>query len=753
GLDDPPCRWLLAYRRESHGRVVAWLDDVLRDARVLGLQDIATLPHDLADAGRFTDWPLKMLAKPPPNTDDPIEATTRVFLEVIEKPLRLQRYPWVFAAGHAERLARAFAEARIERPDTPLVPELQVVLAHLLAGAEARNDGSTTLVEVPEDPHDLIDDALKEHLRRVLDLVYPPGTDRAARTARARALLVLRELAGVHGRHERGLGADELTRALGEDGEEVLAACATARTRLVIRERRGDTWVYVLAHDRLAEVLVRVFDAGDWLGLEVDTDLLALRRFVALQNQLYHSGDMEQSTVVTPTFYNKIEQNGEVLLWSERQREWWRACRNRLRVKQRHVLLRRVAATFVIATVAISAWAFAAQRSQYRALLEDVASGRPETAFAAIDALLDRDAEPAAIRARLTQRELPFDVFEQGLGGVAPSDRAEALIRAAKVALPLLESRSEDPVMIASVVWALDFFAATFAAEARDLKDAALATLRIQYPPPPRPTTTDPLWVTVPAGTYWMGAHPDDLRDEPDMTDEHPRHQVRVSAFQMMRREVTNSEFRRLFPTHSGPQPDSDDLPTSALSWYQAYTYAAWLGGRLPTEAEWEHAARSRCAHQFCDRHGEPTSIDEVAWWAGNSWDRSTGYPSRQPVMTREANPLGIFDLHGNVWEWTSNWYEPYPRESVADPPGPTRVVSDERIVRGGSAWRRRGAIIASERLAAVPSTYSVSIGFRVVMPFDDAPKTGQAPSHTHHPRVASLTAGPCARVPAILSN
>ncbi len=751
GLRGPPCRWLLAYRQEFHGEVFQWLSDVLRDARKEG-GGSESLPHDLSSADRFHAWPLAPLGTPAPGTDDRVEAAAGIFQAAIEKPLQLTSaagtplYPWRFAEGSAARLARAFGEARAAQRTAPLAPEFQVVLAHLLETSWTSGDDGVKVVEVPEDPGQLIDRALEEHLRRALEVVFPAGKKAAARIARTRALLALRELADAQGQRDEGRSIAALARAIGREGQQVLEKLATPQTRLVLLERHGDDQVYVLAHDRLAEVLVRVVDEGLWAGLGIDAELLGLRRFVALQNRLYAAGDVEQATAVPSGYFGKIEAHQEVLLWHDRQRAWWQACRTRRRLERRRNVVRRTVAAVVLALVAFGAWTVADRRARRRALLEEIAAGEPEVAFAALDQLTrsagydpSRD-RPEELLDRLRERENPFDIFERGLGGVDEDRRAEVLLRVAELALPILEASPggrtpegrtpegrtpegrtpEDPVLIASLVWALDFFAGpdpAFTERASALRDEVLGPLRRSRPPPPMPgpgtpAAGDPHWADIPAGTFWMGAGPEDGRDSPNMQDEKPRHQVTLSAFRMMTHEVTNAEYRRLFPDHQG----ADDLPAASMTWYEAYTYAAWLGGRLPTESEWEYVARAGCAHAYCQRDGSEATRDEVAWWVGNSADPETGEPSVKPVMQLEPNPWGLWDVYGNVQEWNASWFNAYSEVLERDPPGPTGTSLDYRSYRGASFFRPKEWILASGRGGDTPDIRGNSLGLRVVI-------------------------------------
>ena len=511
GLDGPPCRWLLAYRQEFHGEVFMWLGDVLRDAHAEGLA-IAALPHDLSGPVRFHGWPLPLFGAPAPGSGDRSSEATNAFLAAIEKPLELttsdgeKRYPWRFAEGSAARLARAFGEARTARRNAPLTPELQVVLAHLLEASWKADDDGVRRVEVPDDPGELIDRALEEHLRRSLDVAFPAGRKTETKLPRTRALLALRALADAHGRRDEGRPVAALARAIGHDGAGVLEKLATAQTRLVLLERHGDEQVYVLAHDRLAEAIVRlVDDEGAYAGLGVDAELLGLRRFVALQRELFTSGEVEQSTEVPKDHFSGIERHADALLWDDEGRRWWQACRERRRLdRRRRVGRRRIAAeALVLLALLFVTWAaryltWGAGGARYpKHLLETIAKGHPSAAFAALARLTAESDEKPELLVRVREREKPFDVLEHGLRGVAEQRRGPALLRVVELLLPLVEEAPEDPVRIAITAWALDRFAAPDPAlteRALALRDRVLAPLRRIRPPPPL-RSEDPDWV------------------------------------------------------------------------------------------------------------------------------------------------------------------------------------------------------------------------------------------------------------------
>ncbi len=737
GIDTPLCRWLLVYRSEFHGEVLVWLRDVLLDAETADPENgIAALPHDLSGSERFQSLSLKPFATPPPG--DALAEATRIFQAAVEKPLDVlapdgaPRYRWRFVPGHAERLARAFAEARLARPEAPLVPELQVILAHLLA--RSAPDGR---LSVHADLGGLVGEALTDHLRRALEAAFPSGSSDSA-TRRARALLALRELATATGERDEGIAADELARAIGEGGEEILEQLATPLTRLVVLQDAPGGLRYVLSHDRMAEVVVRMTEEqGRHDQLMVDAELLGLRRFVALKTALYRSQpssvDQDQrqpsaiSTRIPRRHFRAIAAHAEALLWDEDRRAWWTACRECRRSDRIRATVRTAVALLVLALVTWVTWSQVKRARQHTALLTRVAEAEPGPALAALARLVDEGTVARELLTLLRGRDLAMDVLASGLGSIPEAERSAVVLRTVEIALPWVAEVPDDPVLLANLLWALDYAPGRdplFAERARALRGEVLAPLRELRPPPLLPEVGDPDWVEIPAGTFLMGSPAGEGDD-----DEHPQHLVTVSAFRIQRHEVTNAEYRQLWPGHEG----EDELPAAFVTWYAAYTYAAWLGGRLPTEAEWEYAARAGCGYAYCTRDGQETSAGAVAWTARSSRDATTGEVAPRPVMRLEPNPWGLYDTLGNVWEWTADWYGEYTDPARLGSWGPPADPSGgRRVNRGGSVlflvrWTR-----VANRYWDAPGDVFDNQGFRAVLPAAGVPAAGvpAAPSY-----------------------
>ncbi len=209
--------------------------------------------------------------------------------------------------------------------------------------------------------------------------------------------------------------------------------------------------------------------------------------------------------------------------------------------------------------------------------------------------------------------------------------------------------------------------------------------------------------IRVSAGWFQMGSPVGEGEK-----DEHPRHRVELSAFFIQHHEVTNKEYRRFDPTHMPRAPA--DHPVVEASWYNATAYAFWLGGRLPTEAEWEYAAGAGCPHDYCDQRGKKTELEKVGWYDKNS------NMKLHPVMKREPNPWGLYDMYGNAWEWVGDWYgSAYFAESQSDPSGPPS--GEARVIRGGSSWDRAQTMRVASRSRGAPRSKAPFLGFRVVFP------------------------------------
>lgn len=246
-----------------------------------------------------------------------------------------------------------------------------------------------------------------------------------------------------------------------------------------------------------------------------------------------------------------------------------------------------------------------------------------------------------------------------------------------------------------------------------------------QHGPPP------PDRVTVPAGVFVMG---NDATGEPD---ERPRHTVDLPAFQIDRTEVTRGNYRRCIAARACTEPrpldarfDDPEQPVVGVSWFQAVAYCTWAGGRLPTEAEWEKAARGPDGRTFPWGETPPDNSRAVF-----GREEATGHPDRVGTHPRGASPYGALDMAGNVWEWTASPYDPYAYrhpETAATCETAMAALADlrdhhvrgftgsnplpdtcERILRGGG-WNYGGAgLRSSNRVHHAPSFRLMMSGFR----------------------------------------
>lgn len=220
--------------------------------------------------------------------------------------------------------------------------------------------------------------------------------------------------------------------------------------------------------------------------------------------------------------------------------------------------------------------------------------------------------------------------------------------------------------------------------------------------------------VYVPPGQFIRGS-------DDGYEDEKPRHVCELTeGYYIAVYPTTVGEFRRFVEKtgydagsrwRSPGFPQDDDHPVVCVCWHDANAYAKWAGLRLPTEAEWECAARGRDGRTY--PWGEELPADELLWWSGSVWRRGTCSVGRHPTG---RSPFGLFDMAGNVWEWTSDWYsDSYAIQGVSIVQNPTGAVDGtSRVLRGGSWVSDVPAIVRGAfRYRDTPTLRYTSVGFR----------------------------------------
>jgi len=223
------------------------------------------------------------------------------------------------------------------------------------------------------------------------------------------------------------------------------------------------------------------------------------------------------------------------------------------------------------------------------------------------------------------------------------------------------------------------------------------------------------LMVLVPAGEFIMGSNNGSV-------DEQPTHVVDLDAFYMDKYEVTNRLYRvcvdvaiclplenRSSATHTRYYSNSeyDNFPVIFVNWNMAQSYCEWRGARLPTEAEWEKAARGNS--NFTYPWGEVVNCDHA------NYGKCNGDVVSVNVYDSGKSMYGIYNMAGNVWEWTNDWYsEVYYQNSLLDnPQGPDN--GKQKVLRGGSWSDNNSEVRSANRYAEVPTNFNGFVGFRCV--------------------------------------
>jgi sulfatase modifying factor 1 len=240
-------------------------------------------------------------------------------------------------------------------------------------------------------------------------------------------------------------------------------------------------------------------------------------------------------------------------------------------------------------------------------------------------------------------------------------------------------------------------------------------------------------WALVPAGEFEMGAE-----GGAATSDEGPKHKVYLDAFYIEKYEVSNADYAVFVKATGRRPPENDDpkyslwrgtslldgvaeLPVINVSWDDAAAYCKWIGGRLPTEAEWEKAARGTDGRVYPWGNDPVTgnrtnySIENVTFWEG-------------PATLAKVNqydfgrsPYGVYEMAGNVWEWVQDWYdEGYYKGGVTrNPKGPSE--GKERVVRGGGWQSNSETVRSANRNKHAPTDRRIYIGIRCAKDAKDA--------------------------------
>ena len=217
--------------------------------------------------------------------------------------------------------------------------------------------------------------------------------------------------------------------------------------------------------------------------------------------------------------------------------------------------------------------------------------------------------------------------------------------------------------------------------------------------------------VRIPAGEYYMGS-------EDGGEDDKPVHSVRITQpFFLSQTAVTLAQWKSVMGTMPGKRK-ADNRPVTQVSWDDAVSFCEQLSGtpdelragclyRLPTEAVWEYACRAGSNTQYSFGDNE-SQLANYAWYDSNSGGRE------HPVGQKNANAWGLFDMHGNVWEWCRDGYGLYDSDAATDPVG--SPDSPDRVFRGGS-WGNSAQHCRSAFRNGSPAWMGgFNLGFRIAM-------------------------------------
>jgi formylglycine-generating enzyme required for sulfatase activity/proteasome lid subunit RPN8/RPN11 len=227
----------------------------------------------------------------------------------------------------------------------------------------------------------------------------------------------------------------------------------------------------------------------------------------------------------------------------------------------------------------------------------------------------------------------------------------------------------------------------------------------------------------LPGGSFQMGTNPPDTLH---FCGEAPRHLVTLSPFRMMQVPVTNALFGLFDPRWLDVPPCDRQKPATGVTWFDAAVFGLWMGCRLPTEAEWEFACGGGSEGAWCC--ADESLLPRYAWYSENAEGEI------HPVGTRQANAFGLYDCHGNVWEWCQDTYEPdyYARSPVVNPVNASSLLPAlihhplEKVCRGGSMHMFSEMCRTRYRLHEPVGFLAKDLGFRLAQSVQRASTEGE---------------------------
>lgn len=258
-------------------------------------------------------------------------------------------------------------------------------------------------------------------------------------------------------------------------------------------------------------------------------------------------------------------------------------------------------------------------------------------------------------------------------------------------------------------------------------------------------------FVTIQGGTFTMGATSEQAEVARD--NEKPAHEVILSSYRLGKYEVTTTQYAQFLNSRLissaaagvgadgstykyveitsrnlsynsalskwAPVSGFENHPVTNVTWHGANEYCRWAGGHLPTEAQWEYAARGGNSASHTVYSGSNVPAD-VAWYYATTKSQAGLLYFAQPVGGKQPNELGLYDMSGNVWEWCADWYTAFSPQSIVDPVGLSDLeAADAGVttkIRRGGGWAdtQTGTLRVSHRASNTPTSQAGSIGFRM---------------------------------------